>query len=141
MTPATMTDLERGVFADIVEGRGPWHGNHGVGSRRVSQAIGRLFRKGFLSRDNVPMREGLESLDEWLRPMREARLAFIVAEQRAGITRIGAGDPHAWFCLLGRSLDKTLTCCARCGSIMPRDSSRWAIPCVGVVTVEMRGGR
>ncbi len=45
---AEITELERDVLIDIHEGRDPWRSAPGTGSRRVSQAIGRLKRKEIL---------------------------------------------------------------------------------------------
>lgn len=42
-----MAPLERIVATRIREGKDPWGGVHGVGSRRCSGALGRLQRKGY----------------------------------------------------------------------------------------------
>ena len=42
------TSLERLVLKRILSGEDPWNGFAGIGSRDVSQAIGRLQRRGFL---------------------------------------------------------------------------------------------
>lgn len=41
------TALELSVLRDVAAGRDPW-GSHGGGSRLVSQALGRMKRKGLL---------------------------------------------------------------------------------------------
>jgi hypothetical protein len=48
MIVPTMTELEADVARAIRMHRDPWEHVPGTGSRRVSQAIGRLRRKGFV---------------------------------------------------------------------------------------------
>jgi hypothetical protein len=46
-TAPKLTDLEAEVLGRVVRGEDPWLGKGGrVGSRRVSQTLGRLWRKG-----------------------------------------------------------------------------------------------
>ena len=42
-----MTGLERLVAQRLRDNVDPWAGTGGVGSRKVSGALGRLYRKGF----------------------------------------------------------------------------------------------
>jgi len=44
-----MTELERLVAARLRDGVPPWGGGHGAGSRTISQALGRMNRKGFVA--------------------------------------------------------------------------------------------
>jgi Mn-dependent DtxR family transcriptional regulator len=44
-----MTELERLVANRLRHRQDPWAGRHGVGSRTVSGALGRLHRKGLVS--------------------------------------------------------------------------------------------
>lgn len=43
-----LTELERSVLTDLVDGLNPWRNHQGSASRPISQAIGRLKRKGYL---------------------------------------------------------------------------------------------
>lgn len=66
-----MTELERQVASRIRRLQDPWAGRHGVGSRTVSGALGRLQRKGLVNyaatdggAEWVLTEEGRRALDE-----------------------------------------------------------------------------
>ena len=63
----TITELEHQVLADLVEGRDPWRHHQGTASRPISQAVGRLKRKGYLNPErwaDVPSDLGLKTIQE-----------------------------------------------------------------------------
>lgn len=49
-----MTALERTVAERVRDGEDPWAGNYFGGSRKVSQTLGRLRRKGFVNYGYLP---------------------------------------------------------------------------------------
>lgn len=52
MAAPGMTDLERKVALRILRKDDPWEGTSRGRTRRISQAIGRLMRKGFVVLDH-----------------------------------------------------------------------------------------
>ena len=69
--PRPMTDLERVVAERLKKSEDPWAGRHGVGSRSVSGALGRLQHLGYAQyvwvgdHSNWELtKEGLKALEE-----------------------------------------------------------------------------
>ncbi len=48
--PVHVTELELSVLRLVAEGKDPWGGRRGVGTRTASQALGRLIRKNLIER-------------------------------------------------------------------------------------------